>query len=715
MYEIMMPTSALVFGYAVDASWVKATTIPVTDPMADFPPSANCPEPWCIVTDTTPVGIGLNTQGGEAKLTLDVYDYQGKNSHYPPIVECPELFSGTKSATWVSNGPGFSTWEVTVGNENLADIGDYECLVKVVDHENAGSPWYLDLTAYQIMELSVSPWINVPPVAIAKCNPMAVIPGQEVSFEDNGSHDPDGGSITKYEWDWENDGVFDEEGPYTTHTWDSPGTYYVQFRVTDDENETDILDIPLNVVVMPEGCTGNLVWAKAAAGEGLDFSGGIDTLSDNSIVFTGSFNSAITLALGEPNETTLPCSGSLDILIARYNSDGSLAWAKKAGGSYMDGGQAVACLSDDSISVTGGFGNSATFGEGEPNETTLEATSDSHIDEFIAKYNPDGTLAWVKRSSSPIAEIVALPDDSIVTTGYFEDCATFGEGEPNETTLCTSYYDPYQDLFVAKYNPDGTLAWAKRAGGDRYDYSFGIAALSDDSTVITGEFLHYAVFGEGEPNEVTLAVPANDFALFVARYNPNGTLAWAVQSSGDEDAGGQAITSLSDDSTVVIGSFIGPITLGPGEPNEVTLPIWGIFIAWYNPDGTLASAKSVNAYLGGYGITSLSDDSVVITGSFAGSATFGQGEPNEVTLVSSGDDDIFVARYMPDGSLCWAKAAGSPESFPDHSYSITSLSDDSTVAVGYFWGPAMFGAGEPNEVTLPWVAEDDIFIARFMP
>jgi len=31
-------------------------------------------------------------------------------------------------------------------------------------------------------------------------------------FYDDGSYDPDGGLIVKYEWDWNNDLVFDEEG-----------------------------------------------------------------------------------------------------------------------------------------------------------------------------------------------------------------------------------------------------------------------------------------------------------------------------------------------------------------------------------------------------------------------------------------------------------------------------------------------------------------------
>ncbi|MFH1676871.1 MAG: PKD domain-containing protein, partial [bacterium] len=87
------------------------------------------------------------------------------------------------------------------------------------------------------------------PVALAKASPNPQTVCEQVDFSDDGSYDPDGGSIIKYEWDWENDGIFDEEGVSTDHSWQIPGTYWVQFRVTDDEGESDQLDNPLEIVI----------------------------------------------------------------------------------------------------------------------------------------------------------------------------------------------------------------------------------------------------------------------------------------------------------------------------------------------------------------------------------------------------------------------------------------------------------------------------------
>ena len=407
--------------------------------------------------------------------------------------------------------------------------------------------------------------------------------------------------------------------------------------------------------------------------------------------------------------------------VLEVGNDGSLIWAIRAGGIQWDIGNGVTTLSDNSIVVTGWFNESATFGEGEANETELMISDGWSSDIFVARYNPYGSLLWAKSAGGKYDDegfgITTLSDDSTVVTGYFKDTATFGEGEANETVLVSAGYG---DIFVARYNPDGTLIWAKRAGGTNFygDSTYGITTLSDDSTVVTGNFLSSATFGEGEANETVLVSDGWKSDIFVARYNPDGTLAWAKRAGGTHGDYGMGITTLSNDSTVVTGYFYESATFGEGEPNETVLATVGlndIFVARYNINGTLAWAKCpggpTNAY--GFGITSLSDDSTVVTGSFGYSAVFGKGEPNETVMVSDGGYDIFVARYNPDGTLAWAKRAGGTDR--DESSGVTTLSDDSSVVTGWFRKSATFGEGEPNETVLESDGATDIFVARFAP
>lgn len=450
---------------------------------------------------------------------------------------------------------------------------------------------------------------------------------------------------------------------------------------------------------------GNLIWVKNAGGLDIDRGSGITALSDDSIVVTGQIRISTTFGKGEPNQTELTSAGFRDVFVARYNPDGTLEWAKRAGGTVTDYGWGITTLSDDSTVATGWFySESAIFGQGEPNETVLHTNGEGDV--FIARFNPDGTLEWATHAGGSLSDggngIVALSDDSTVVTGSFWISATFGKDEPNETVLIS---EGDLDIYVARFNTDGTLAWAKHAGSSSADRGREITVLSDDSTVVTGNFYGSAIFGEGDLNE-TILISDGDCDVFVARYNPDGTLVWAkaAEGSGGGYIMGNGITTLSDDSFVVTGEFNGSAIFGNGEPNQTTLSSAGsadVFVARFNPDGTLIWAKSTGGISSDYGyeVKALSDDSTVVTGRFWMSGPL--------------EGDIFIARYDPDGTLIWAESAGG--NFRDEGYGLAALSDNSIVVTGYFDQSATFGYGGSNETVLTSFGDCDIFIARFCP
>ena len=78
---------------------------------------------------------------------------------------------------------------------------------------------------------------NQPPVASFSYSPSLPPMGQSITFDASSSSDPDG-SIISYEWDWTNDGTYDDTGMSATHSYSSPGSYDVKLRVTDDDGET---------------------------------------------------------------------------------------------------------------------------------------------------------------------------------------------------------------------------------------------------------------------------------------------------------------------------------------------------------------------------------------------------------------------------------------------------------------------------------------------
>jgi uncharacterized delta-60 repeat protein len=438
---------------------------------------------------------------------------------------------------------------------------------------------------------------------------------------------------------------------------------------------------------------GDLIWAKQAGGYDQDISNGIAALADGSSLITGSFEETAGFGMGEANETELVTGVYADIFIAKYNSDGSLAWAKRAGGG-LSRGCGIAALADGSSLTTGSFNGPAVFGEGEANETELTADSG---DIFVAKYNPDGSLAWVKQAGGSGTDrgygIAALADGSALITGM-------------------------QSPLIAKYNPDGSLAWAKQTGGNGHDEGRGIAALADGSSLITGCFgdasSDTVVFGEGEANETQLDSTGYE-DVFIAKYNADGSLAWAKRAGGDDTDEGFGITALADGASLMTGFFLGTAMFGEGEANEteLTADSGDIFVAKYNPDGSLAWVKQAggSGTDKGLGIAALADGSSLITGSFKQTAVFGEGEANETELDTGVSNTTFIAKYNPDGSLAWAKQTGGGGGL-----GITILADGASLLItGSFGGTAVFGEGETNETELPGLpgVSADIFIAKY--
>ena len=410
-------------------------------------------------------------------------------------------------------------------------------------------------------------------------------------------------------------------------------------------------------------------------------------------------------------------------------AEGDLVWAKSAGGQGTDFGWSIATLADGSALVAGCFTYTATFGVGEPNETTL--TSENYpfggYEVYVAKYDPGGTLAWAKSTWRVpwVGDIAAFSDGSSVITGSFTETAIFGMGEPHETTLDPAKLS-MRDIFVARYNPDGTLAWAKSASGPNHDSGSAVAALPDGSALVTGVINgeptdEPVIFGAGEPNETALG-SAGYVDVFVAKYNPDGTLAWAKRAGGPGNDGGTSIAALPDGSAAVTGFFgadfgDGTAVFGPGEGNQTTLTSAGnddVFVAKYMPDGRLTWAVPAgDSSWGDSGsIAALSDGSMLVTG-WIGEVSDGAAAPgNGERLTSEPDFGDFVRKYTPGGAVVWTEYVSQFGLGISCQWRVASFPNGGSVVTYWFGGTQTFGPGDPNETTLASQGATDVVLAK---
>jgi hypothetical protein len=475
-----------------------------------------------------------------------------------------------------------------------------------------------------------------------------------------------------------------DSGPDATTDADSDG---------DSDSDTDV-DTEVDAGDDPDG--GEILWARRAGGIGGDEGLDITAMPDGSMVVVGWFGEVATFGPDEPGETELTSAGDLDVFIARYSSDGSLIWAKRAGGVEFDEGAGVSALPDGSVVVTGYFGDAATFGPGEDNETTL--VSAGGWDVFLCRLSPDGTLDWAKRVGGNANDtgfaVAALPDGSSMVTGnHWSDLVVFGEGEENETLLLL---DGSTDAFLAKYNADGSLAWAEGAGGSDVSTGRSISLLADGSAILTGYYSAMVSFGHYSEDYQAL-FSAGLVDVFLAKYSSDGMLAWAKSAGGNNDDFGVAVSAFPDGSSVLVGYFGGSCTFGPGELNETEISTGSVdvFIAKHDSDGDLLWVNHVGGTSHDYagGLATLPDGSAVLVAS----------------IYDAVGRDLVVAKYGADGAPAWSRVVQKSHLVDPPEIVV---SDDTAVLTGAFWGTAVFGLDDMNETTLESAGGVDVFVAK---
>jgi hypothetical protein len=169
--------------------------------------------------------------------TIWIQDSDGEVGGNPPPTK-PGNWIGFTTTTsvraWYEQGAannGFSLFSINfVGNGYIA--------AGLFSSRNHGTQWSRP-------ELVITYEGALPPIAEAG-GPYSVGPGGSVVFDGSGSYDPDGGPITAWQWDLDNDGLYDDAtGIQVSKTYAelralglAPGEHTIALRVVDDENES---------------------------------------------------------------------------------------------------------------------------------------------------------------------------------------------------------------------------------------------------------------------------------------------------------------------------------------------------------------------------------------------------------------------------------------------------------------------------------------------
>jgi len=384
-----------------------------------------------------------------------------------------------------------------------------------------------------------------------------------------------------------------------------------------------------------------------------------------SLTIDGGGNIYVTGTMGFKQDQSLGTHGwhrsGGEVFLAKFSPTGKKLWLQTAGGNGTDIGLAVASDQENNAYITGYFSGTIKF-----QNVKLEAFEDaktkglSPADIFLAKYNSDGKLLWVRQAGGALMDqpygIATDKKGNAYITGYFQGQATFGDLKVQSRTQADndSNNDPdpnYGDIFVAKYNANGKVQWLRQAGESGKNSGYGIAADALGNTYITGCFQ-----GRGWTNVIRfdeLKVTSTNLSSFVAKYDPSGKILWAQPTAGDQyyrhnqvavDAAGCAFIAGDFRFSEEFANLAGISKSGRNSD---------IFVAKYGIDGKILWCKLAGGQaVGCYGLAVAPGGNSFVAGYFDEAATF---DKVQIHANAHSGYELFLAQYGPDGEANWCK------------------------------------------------------------
>jgi PKD domain len=310
-----------------------------------------------------------------------------------------------------------------------------------------------------------------PPQAQLSVSPSSGLAPLLVDFDASASGDSDG-TVVKYEWDFDGDGVYDlESGAVATaqHSYDAPGFFSARVRVTDDIGATGTW--AADVQALAEW---NHTWGGAA-----DDSGNAVLVSGDDIYFAG----------------RLDLDSDADLVLQKYNLSGSRLWSKTWNSGGPDIAKALATSAEGNTIYLAGY---------------TEAGDGDLYDMLLQAWDTSGNLKWTRTWGGDQND---LGNDLVVAQGGVYLCGS-----------TSSFAVPQlPQAAILRFSESGNLIWQRSWGGSQWDECFSACVVTplvgDQSIALAGD---------------TNSFGAGGMDMLHLRFDLDGNLS-SAQTWGDAD------------------------------------------------------------------------------------------------------------------------------------------------------------------------------------
>ena len=400
------------------------------------------------------------------------------------------------------------------------------------------------------------------------------------------------------------------------------------------------------------------LWAKWNTGTGMD---GWPVATDPfGNVFVGGFTAVGQAKFGS---IIVPRAGitGLQPIIVKYDANGNVLWAN----GVENGESYIMNIATDQNGNSFMFGtiNSSSLQIGSVTLTNTIAPTPQY---FIAKYDPSGNVLWAINAGNAQGAYVGTCISVVLSTGGITTDAsgnifvTANFRLPSTTigSFTLSNTDPSgntDDILIAKYDPSGTLQWAKSAGGAKDDDAYGITVTPAGDIYIAGTFTSPSIsIGSSILTNVNNAQEA-----FIARFNSSGNPVWGDNSvtvglGGIDTCVGNAIGIASDASNniYITGGLLSNSILFGGA--AITNPASGhpyLYLMKFDPSNNVSWYKTIfsashNFGTWGYSIAMSKCGTIWISGVMNDSVNI---DGHVLHEPENSSDPVFIAGYTSTG------------------------------------------------------------------
>jgi gliding motility-associated-like protein len=326
------------------------------------------------------------------------------------------------------------------------------------------------------------------------------------------------------------------------------------------------------------------------------------------------------------------------------------------------------------------YGGPATFGTAVliPKATVYAAS-----DAYLAKYNSQGQLQWVRQlTGSGLVDLVSLAVD---VTGNAYLLGTYGvnfnAAPPRPVSTITmgaatlTEGTAIQALFLAKYNAKGDVEWTKSSiGASRLDGGDARQVVVDQP----GNVYVMGTLGIGVKLDQYTSARQSDF---IAKFNGQGQLQWTKNPSSTYAFGEMVVGDAGQ--FYVIGQIyqLAPLTIEgtlltpPATPPGLTAGASACLIK-FDATGTALWAQLLLSFAyqntgsnggNGYHLTVDKADNVFCINGFWGVA-----RQSSLSYTSRGGNDFLLTKFSGQGLRQWTVQLGGPSDIQgaDHFYGL---------------------------------------------